>query len=291
MARAVTSSGIASPPRWLQAVCYLLVLTTAKSEDPWDVLVIGAGISGLTAARDLQANGYKVSTSTGCRLRWSVGSASALLTKINHMQVLVLEARDRLGGRVWSRTINSNKSVVDFGASWIHGINGNPLYTIVKDNNIVTLPTNYDSETDYFKGKELSDAQVRPTTAGVGAGGWLTRLAAPMAPPSRTSVHILPREYRLDPSGALRASACHNAASCCNSDRAAAEPAGPARMTWPGHASLATAVPACVHRLPHNSRYTRSPLVAPPVAAGPEQAHLRRPPLCCSPLCVGSPLS
>jgi monoamine oxidase len=74
--------------------------------------------------------------------------------------VLVLEARERLGGRVWSRTINNKKSVVDFGASWLHGIKNNPLYPIVKSKKIATLRTDYDNETDYSNGKELSDKHV-----------------------------------------------------------------------------------------------------------------------------------
>ena len=44
-----------------------------------DVVVIGGGFAGITAARDLQKRGFKV---------------------------LVLEARDRLGGRTWSEDRN-----------------------------------------------------------------------------------------------------------------------------------------------------------------------------------------
>lgn len=56
-------------------------------------IVIGAGIAGLTAAR--------------------------LLTDAGRRTV-VLEARDRIGGRVW--TDRSDGYVTDRGASWIHGI-------------------------------------------------------------------------------------------------------------------------------------------------------------------------
>ncbi|GAB5372697.1 hypothetical protein AAMO2058_001687000 [Amorphochlora amoebiformis] len=64
------------------------------------VVVIGAGISGLTCAKDLQERGY---------------------------QVLVLEARTRIGGRVW--TIRMDDEWVDAGATWFHGIEENPLYS------------------------------------------------------------------------------------------------------------------------------------------------------------------
>jgi len=62
------------------------------------VLVLGAGMSGLVAARLLHDSGFKVT---------------------------VLEARDRIGGRVW--TDNRVGAAVDLGGSWVHGIEGNPL--------------------------------------------------------------------------------------------------------------------------------------------------------------------
>lgn len=66
--------------------------------DPFDTIVVGAGVAGLTAARLLTRSGR---------------------------QVVVLEARDRVGGRVW--TDRSNGQVMDRGASWIHGIDGSPV--------------------------------------------------------------------------------------------------------------------------------------------------------------------
>ncbi len=57
----------------------------------YDVIVIGAGIAGLAAGHTLQ--------SAGCR-------------------VLVLEARQRIGGRIWTDT---RYGPVEFGAEFIHG--------------------------------------------------------------------------------------------------------------------------------------------------------------------------
>ncbi|WP_282836761.1 flavin monoamine oxidase family protein [Microbacterium flavum] len=64
-----------------------------------DTIVIGAGIAGLTAARLLAGAGRRV---------------------------VVLEARDRIGGRVW--TDRTGGFVTDRGASWIHGILDAPVF-------------------------------------------------------------------------------------------------------------------------------------------------------------------
>lgn len=66
------------------------------------VVVIGAGVAGLTAARLLAGQGASV---------------------------VVLEARDRIGGRTW--TDRRGAHPVDLGASWIHGIEDNPLAEVV----------------------------------------------------------------------------------------------------------------------------------------------------------------
>jgi phytoene dehydrogenase-like protein len=66
-----------------------------------DVVVVGAGVAGLAAARALALGGQRV---------------------------VVLEARDRIGGRTW--TDSSLGVPVDLGASWIHGVDGNPLWAL-----------------------------------------------------------------------------------------------------------------------------------------------------------------
>ena len=69
------------------------------------VVIVGAGVSGLTAARELKDAG---------------------------LEVVVLEARDRVGGRIWSEALGGG--VVDLGAMWLHGFSKNhPMADIVEE--------------------------------------------------------------------------------------------------------------------------------------------------------------
>ncbi|QIM18105.1 FAD-dependent oxidoreductase [Leucobacter coleopterorum] len=76
----------------------------------FDTVVIGAGVSGLTTAR--------------------------LLTQAGQ-HVVVLEARDRIGGRLW--TDRSGDTITDRGASWIHGIDNSPLADLVSQLGMKTV--------------------------------------------------------------------------------------------------------------------------------------------------------
>ena len=78
------------------------------------VLVIGAGFAGLSAARALRQSG---------------------------MDVIVLEARTRPGGRVL--TDRSLGFAVDLGPSWLHGGPLNPLKPLADSARIATQVTNY----------------------------------------------------------------------------------------------------------------------------------------------------
>lgn len=71
---------------------------TATAGAPRRFLVLGAGFAGLSAAQTLKAAGHSV---------------------------VVLEARDRAGGRAWTRPIG--RAHADVGASWLHEGYENPL--------------------------------------------------------------------------------------------------------------------------------------------------------------------
>merc|ERR1719187_866768 len=71
------------------------------------VIIIGAGIAGLTAAQQLKSFG---------------------------MEVVVLEARDRVGGRI--ATFRKGSYIADLGAMVVTGLGGNPITVLSKQVNM-----------------------------------------------------------------------------------------------------------------------------------------------------------
>ncbi|HRE32767.1 MAG TPA: FAD-dependent oxidoreductase [Candidatus Berkiella sp.] len=65
------------------------------------IVVVGAGVAGLTAARDLAIHGY---------------------------EVILLEARDRIGGRIYSATASDGHTPVELGASYWEGFKSASFY-------------------------------------------------------------------------------------------------------------------------------------------------------------------
>ena len=62
-------------------------------------------------------------------------------------EVVVLEARDRIGGRTW--TDDSLSTPADLGASWIHGVRGNPITAIAEEQGLDLVPTRYGNQVVY----------------------------------------------------------------------------------------------------------------------------------------------
>ena len=95
------------------------------------VIVVGAGISGLSAARELKSHG---------------------------IQTIVLEARDRIGGRVW--TDRSLGVPVDMGASWVNGVDDSPIAALAKELGVATMLD--DEEWAFYghDGRRLSESEI-----------------------------------------------------------------------------------------------------------------------------------
>ncbi len=118
------------------------LLTSCKSDESPNpdnankkVIVIGAGISGLAAAKKLKEKGFTVT---------------------------VLEAQDRVGGRLRS---NRDLGVAfDEGASWIHGVDGNPITDLAQQAGMTTFHTDDESLIAYdLGGAEISDSLFSST--------------------------------------------------------------------------------------------------------------------------------
>lgn len=78
-----------------------------------NIAIIGAGISGISAAKLLSEQGKNI---------------------------MVFEGRDRIGGRIWT-DCNSFGTPLDLGASWIHGPDGNPISALANEVGIKRIPT------------------------------------------------------------------------------------------------------------------------------------------------------
>ncbi|XP_048395420.1 spermine oxidase isoform X2 [Stegostoma tigrinum] len=77
------------------------------------IVVIGAGLAGLSAAKKLLANGFT--------------------------DIVILEASERIGGRVQS--VKLGCATFDLGATWIHGAHGNPIYQLAEDHGLLEETT------------------------------------------------------------------------------------------------------------------------------------------------------
>ena len=112
--------------------------------EPDEVIVVGAGVSGLAAAAVLQQDGRTVT---------------------------VLEARDRLGGRI--HNVDVGGVSVDLGAAWIHGDRDNPLALLLDglgqdwtpDESLARVPTVRDADGRLLETGDVRRAQGDAETA------------------------------------------------------------------------------------------------------------------------------
>lgn len=81
----------------------------------YDVVVVGAGLSGLQAALTCHREGLKY---------------------------IVLEARDRVGGRTWSLRDETGVVKGELGAAWINDTNQSCMWSLAQDLGLHTIMQN-----------------------------------------------------------------------------------------------------------------------------------------------------
>ena len=85
---------------------------SSKDKKIKNVVIVGAGIAGLTCAREL--------------------------SKYNkHLNVTILEASGRIGGRVKSIE-TKDVTTIEMGAQFIHGTVGNPIFDYAVEKGIIS---------------------------------------------------------------------------------------------------------------------------------------------------------
>lgn len=108
-------------------------IPTGATGDPTRVVVIGAGFAGLAAASALRNAG---------------------------IEVVVLDARDRVGGRTFTRDVGG--APIDVGGSWIHTPDGNPMTALADLAGIARAPADPVAQIGLLSGYDAE------------SGGWLT---------------------------------------------------------------------------------------------------------------------
>uniref|UniRef100_A0A7C9D811 Amine oxidase domain-containing protein n=1 Tax=Opuntia streptacantha TaxID=393608 RepID=A0A7C9D811_OPUST len=108
----------------MKVLCNLLILAflltlTSAAKIP-SVIIVGAGMSGIRAGKELHDSGIK--------------------------DILILEATSRIGGRIHKTEFAGH--TVERGANWLHGVGGpqkNPLYEMAKQIHLKSFYSDFDN--------------------------------------------------------------------------------------------------------------------------------------------------
>jgi hypothetical protein len=132
-------STAAGPNMCLSSIVPVPAGTTDRGMANATIVIVGAGPAGLAAASALILAGIE--------------------------SVLVLEAADRIGGRIHSLEWGGEGKYVEFGAQWVHGVEGNVAYKIADEMNLVDDPKSgflEDIGEDFYTedGKSIGENEV-----------------------------------------------------------------------------------------------------------------------------------
>lgn len=115
---------------FLQYITNIESCTTSDPQAEPRVIIVGGGAAGISALSRLLENGFT--------------------------QVTLLEAENRIGGRVYTVPFASN--FVDLGAQWVHGEDGNIIYQTVAKSGVLSQ-----TPESYFEGQYInSQGQIKP---------------------------------------------------------------------------------------------------------------------------------
>ncbi|KIW13792.1 hypothetical protein PV08_08984 [Exophiala spinifera] len=112
-----------------------VVSSTKSIRSHYDVIIIGAGFAGLIAAREL--------------------------SRQHRLSVLIVEGRDRVGGRTW--TANAHREEFEMGGTWVHWNQPHlyaELYRYNLHKNLKTSAGTLAAEKTYYRGAGGREAQV-----------------------------------------------------------------------------------------------------------------------------------
>ncbi|XP_015837020.2 lysine-specific histone demethylase 1A [Tribolium castaneum] len=113
------------------AVFFLFLCVSASTQGTPSIIIIGAGPAGIAAASKLFENSFT--------------------------NLLILEAENRIGGRI--NSVKLGEKYVDLGAEYCHGQKGNIVYELVKDLNVLApISSHFKPALYYSNGSRLQDS-------------------------------------------------------------------------------------------------------------------------------------